>query len=81
MSISASTRQALSKQRKALFEQLNVWLQREKDMEVAASLRHPGVPEKLSFIRQERAKLEKEIFKLDRGFRRQRAWSQGKLNY
>jgi hypothetical protein len=79
MKESAKARRARSKLRQALYLKLNVWIQREKDMEVAVTLRHPGVPEKLEFIRQERAKLEKELQILDRGFKRQRAWSQGKV--
>jgi hypothetical protein len=35
----------------------------------------------VAFIRQEQAKLRKALRALDRGFGRQRAWSQGKLLY
>jgi hypothetical protein len=81
MQLSAKTRTSRSKQRQALHVELGVWVQREKDMEVAASRRVEGVPEKLAFIRQEQAKLRKSLRALDRGFTRQRAWSQGKLLY
>ena len=79
--MSASARAHRSKQRQALNLELNVWLQREKDMEVALALGKEGVPEKVVFIRQEQAKLRKALRALDRGFTRQRAWSQGKLLY
>lgn len=77
----AKDRVSRSKQRQLLHIDLNTYLQREKDMEVATSRREPGVPEKLAFIRQEQAKLRKALAALDRGFTRQRAWSQGKLLY
>ena len=70
-----------SKQRQLLHIDLNTWLQREKDMEIAALRGVTDVPEKLVFIRQEQAKLLKALRALDRGFTRQRAWSQGKLLY
>jgi hypothetical protein len=79
--MSASARAHRSKLRQALNLELNVWLQREKDMEVALALGKEGVPEKVVFIRQEQAKLRKALRALDRGFGRQRAWSQGKLLY
>ena len=79
--MSAKAKQARSKLRQALNLELNVWLQREKDMEVALALGKEGVPEKVAFIRQEQAKLRKALRSLDRGFGRQRAWSQGKLLY
>jgi hypothetical protein len=50
-------------------------------MEVAASRREAGVPEKVAFIRQEQAKLRKTLRILDRGVSRQRAWANGKLVY
>ena len=81
MLMSASAREHRSKLRQALNLELNVWLQREKDMEVALALGKEGVPEKVVFIRQEQAKLRKALRALDRGFGRQRAWSQGKLLY
>lgn len=77
----AKTRTSRSKQRQALHAELDVWAQREKDMEVAALRGVTDVPEKLIFIRQEKAKLLKALRVLDRGFTRQRAWSQGKLLY
>ena len=78
---SAKARDSRSKKRQALCKELGVWDQREKDMEVAVTLGVPGVPEKVKFIRQEQAKLRKALRALDRGFTRQRAWSQGKLLY
>jgi hypothetical protein len=81
MLISAKARAHRSKLRQALNLELNVWLQREKDMEVALALGKEGVPDKVAFIRQEQAKLRKALRALDRGFGRQRAWSQGKLLY
>jgi hypothetical protein len=50
-------------------------------MGAAAALGVTGIPEKLEFIRQEQAKLRKKLASLDRGFGKQRAWSQGKLIY
>jgi len=50
-------------------------------MAVAFDLCAEDRAEKLVFIRQEQAKLQKALRDLDRGFRRQRAWSQGKLLY
>ena len=79
--MSAKAKQARSKLRQALNLELNVWLQREKDMEVALALGKEGVPETVAFIRQEQAKLRKSLRSLDRGFGKQRAWSQGKLLY
>ena len=81
MRLSAKERESHSKRRQALCKELDVWLQREKDMEVALALGKEGVPEKVAFIRQEQAKLRKALRALDRGFTRQRAWSQGKLLY
>jgi len=77
----AKAREARSQRRKSLNEELCVWLQREKDMAVAFDLCAEDRAEKLVFIRQEQAKLQKALRDLDRGFRRQRAWSQGKLLY
>ena len=79
--MSASARAHRSKLRQALNLELNVWLQREKDMEVALALGKSGVPVKVAFIRQEQTKLRKALRALDRGFGKQRAWSQGKLLY
>ena len=81
MLMSASARAHRSKLRQALNLELNVWLQREKDMEVALALGKSGVPVKVAFIRQEQTKLRKALRALDRGFGKQRAWSQGKLLY
>ena len=77
----AKDRVSRSKQRQLLHLELGTYVQREKDMEVALALGEPGVPEKVDFIRQEQAKLRKSLRTLDRGFTRQRAWSQGKLLY
>lgn len=74
-------RNARSKQRQALNLELGVWVQRERDMEVALALGQTGIRDKVDFIRQEQAKLRKALRGLDRGFTRQRAWSQGKLLY
>ena len=81
MLISAKARAHRSKLRQALNLELNVWLQREKDMEVAHNLSAEVRAEKTVFVRQEQAKLRKALRALDRGFGRQRAWSQGKLQY
>ena len=70
-----------SRQRQELWVELNVWLQREKDMEIAATLGKPGLPEKVAFIRQEQAKLRRELRALERGVHRQRAWMRGDLLY
>jgi predicted nucleic acid-binding Zn-ribbon protein len=77
----AASRSARSKQRQALNLELDVWVQRERDMEVAIAQGQAGVPEKVDFIRQEQTKLRKALRGLDRGFGKQRAWSQGKLQY
>ena len=81
MQLSVRERASRSKRRKSLNEELNVWLQREKDMEVAFDLSVEERKVKTQFVRQEQAKLQKSLRALDRGFGRQRAWSQGKLNY
>ena len=81
MLMSAKARAHRSKLRQALNLELNVWLQREKDMEVAYDLPPEVRTDKTKFIRQEQAKLRKALRALDRGFGRQRAWSQGKLLY
>jgi hypothetical protein len=70
-----------SSQRKALWEELNIWLQREKDMEVAFDLCAEERAKKTEFIRQEQAKLRKAIRALERGVHRQRAWNRGDLLY
>lgn len=77
----ANTKVSRSKQRQLLHSELEVWVQREKDMEIASSAGATGIVEKLELIRQEQAKLRKALHALDRGFTRQRAWSQGKLLY
>jgi hypothetical protein len=79
--MSASARASRSKLRQALNLELNVWLQREKDMEVAHDLSAEVRAEKTVFVRQEQEKLRKALRSLDRGFGKQRAWSQGKLIY
>jgi hypothetical protein len=75
MQLSANTRESRSKRRQVLCLELEVWVRREKDPDSLAS------PEKAEFCRQEQAKLRKSLRALDRGFTRQRAWSQGKLLY
>jgi hypothetical protein len=77
MRITAKERVSRSKLRQKLWAELKVWVQREKDMEVARSLSLPGVEEKLVFIRQEKAKLQREVNKADRGARKQRKWAKG----
>jgi hypothetical protein len=79
--IPLKTRANRSKYRQLLHKALAVWVQREADMGAAAALGVTGVPEKLDFIRQEQAKLRKKLASIDRGFGKQRAWSQGKLIY
>ena len=81
MLMSASARASRSKLRQALNLELNVWPQREKDMEVAHDLSAEVRAEKTVFVRQEQEKLRKALRSLDRGFGKQRAWSQGKLIY
>ena len=81
MQPSVRERASRSKRRKSLNEELRVWLQREKDMEVAFDLSVEERKAKTQFVRQEQAKLQKVLRALDRGFGRQRAWSQGKLLY
>jgi len=81
MRVSAKERESRSRERQSVAKQLAVWVQREKDMEVAASRRESGVPEKVIFIRQEQAKLRKTLRILDRGVSIQRAWANGKLIY
>lgn len=81
MLMSAKTRESRSKRRQTLNKELDVWLQREKDMTVAFNITPEVRAEKTRFIRQEKAKLQKELRALDRGFKKQRAWSQGRLLY
>jgi hypothetical protein len=81
MTLTAKERERRSKRRQSLNVELNIWLQHEKDMEVAAALKTEDLPEKLAFIRHEQAKLREVLSALDKGFRKQRAWSQGKLLY
>ena len=81
MRLSAKERESHSKRRQTLCKELDVWLQREKDMEVAFDLSAEVRTKKAQFVRQEQAKLRKALRALDRGFGRQRAWSQGKLLY
>ena len=81
MRLSAKERESLSKRRKSLNEELVVWKQREKDAEVWPGLSKQDRAEKILFCRQEQAKLQRKLKDLDFGFRKQRAWSQGKLLY
>ena len=81
MRLSAKARVDRSKRRQTLSRELRVWLQKEKDMEIALVLGVKGVPEKVAFIRQEQAKLRKALRDLDRGVSIQRAWANGKLLY
>lgn len=75
MKLSARERESRSKRRQSLNKELAVWLQREKDPDAILD------PKKAYFARQEQAKLQRELKMLDFGFRKQRAWSQGKLLY
>ena len=81
MIMSAKAREVRSKKRQALHKELDVWLQREKDTEVWPGLSVQERAKKAEFVQQEQAKLRKALRTLDWGFTRQRAWSQGKLNY
>ena len=81
MLMSAKARAHRSKLRQALNLELNIWVQREKDAEVWPGLSAEVRAEKTTFCRQEQAKLRKALRSLDRGFGKQRAWSQGKLLY
>ena len=80
MQLSPKERGLRSKRRQELHEQLSVWRDKETEA-LIKSATGKDVTKDLVFIRQEQAKLEKELRTLDAGFRRQRAWSQGKLNY
>ena len=66
-----------SEKRKKLWEDLNVWLQREKDIPVAPGLTAKQRAEKLQFVKQEQDKLRKDIAKVNRGVRKQRTWAKG----
>jgi hypothetical protein len=93
--LTPKTRSDRSRKRQALYAELTIWLQREKDIEgltteapaqfswqkKVGTSDAEGIAEKLTFVRQEQAKLRAALHKLDIGFRRQRAWSQGKLLY
>ncbi len=81
MRVSAKERESRSRERQALCVALGVWVQREKDMEVAFDLTPEVRAEKTLFVRQEQAKLRKTLRILDRGVSRQRAWANGKLVY
>ena len=81
MLMTAKAREYRSKLRQKLFKQLALWDQKEKDMKVAFDLCAEDRAKKTSFIRQEKAKLQKALRSLDRGTTKQRAWSQGKLLY
>lgn len=80
MQLSPKERGLRSKRRQKFYEQLSVWRDKETEA-LIQSAAGKDVTEGLIFIRQEKAKLEKELRTLDAGFRRQRAWSQGKLLY
>ncbi len=71
-------RDSLSKRRQALWEKLGVMEQRLRDMEVAVAQGAPDTAAKITFCRQEQAKLKEQIVKLERGVSRQRAWARGK---
>lgn len=79
--ITNKERKALSTERQRLGEQLSVWAQKIKDMEVAVSLDVPEAAQKLSFSRQEHAKAVAAMRKLNRGTAKQRAWVSNGLKY
>lgn len=79
--MTAKAREYRSKLRQKLFKQMDLWDQKEKDMRVAFDLCAEDRAKKTAFIRQEKAKLQKELRALDKGIAKQRAWSQGKLLY
>ena len=74
MQLSAKER---SKERQRLWADLNVWLQRERDLEVMPNLTVQQREEKLRFIKVEQDKLRRDIAKVNRGVRKQRTWSSG----
>lgn len=71
MPLSVKERQSRSKLRQGLWEKLTFWREREKDPDAIAD------PLKAVFVRQEQAKLRKQIHDLERGCKRQRAWVRG----
>jgi len=74
MQLSAKER---SKERQRLWADLNVWLQRERDLKVMPNLTVQQREEKLQFIKVEQDKLRRDIAKVNRGVRKQRTWSSG----
>jgi hypothetical protein len=81
MQLSTKERESRSRTRQILAEQLTVWNQREKDMEIAAVLKAPDAAVKMSFVRQEQAKLRQKLEELETGVSKQRAWANGKFLY
>ena len=78
MKITAKERERRSKLRQEIHARLEVWYQRLKDMEIAKALGETWVLERISFIEQEIAKANEEVRILDRGFKRQRVWANGR---
>jgi len=78
MKITSKERERRSKLRQETHAKLEVWHQRLKDMEVSKALGETGVPERILFIEQEIAKANEEVRILDRGFKRQRVWANGR---
>jgi hypothetical protein len=76
--MTAKDRQARSKHRQKLGLKLALWRQRVKDMEVAQARGAPDAAKKMAFCRQEQAKAEKAMRKLEVGVRLQRVWASGR---
>ena len=76
--MTAKDREIRSKKRKKLSIKLAIWRQRVKDMEVAQSRGAPDAAQKMAFCRQEQAKAEKALRKLETGVRAQRIWASGR---
>jgi len=71
-------REKCSRKRQVLYKRLADWGQKVKDLEYEARVySSPAAQDRLSFAKAEREKVRKEIFKLEQGNLRQRAWSGG----
>jgi hypothetical protein len=76
--MTAKDRQTRSKHRQKLGLKLALWRQRMKDMEVALARGVADAATKMAFCRQEQAKAEKALRKLEVGARLQRVWASGR---
>jgi hypothetical protein len=72
-------RETLSKRRQTLYKRKADWDLTVKNLEYEAAVHpKPSTQDQLKFAKAERDKLRKELFKLEQGHLKQRAWNGGR---